>query len=70
MALSPHYQKILEQLPVLPDTAKIPVPVAALHEGVHPRTIKRRYRLIKLSEHREAVLLGDLRRQEFAPNHP
>jgi hypothetical protein len=63
MTLSPHYQQILEQLDKLPDTAAIPVPVAALHEGVSRRTIKRTYPLIKLSEHREGVLLGYLRRK-------
>jgi hypothetical protein len=47
----------------MPDTAAIPVPVAALHEGVSRRTIKRTYPLVKLSEHREGVLLGYLRRK-------
>ena len=63
MALSPHYQQILENIPHLPDSAKIPVPVAALHEGVSRKTIKRNYPLVKLSEHREGVLLGYLRRK-------
>ena len=59
--LSPLYQQILKNISVLPDTAAIPVPVAALHEGVSRRTIKRTYPLVKLSEHREGVLLGYLR---------
>jgi hypothetical protein len=66
MALSPHYRRILEQLASLPDTAKVPLPVAALHEGVSVRTIKRNYPLIKLSEHREGVQLGYLRRRKEA----
>jgi hypothetical protein len=61
--LSPHYQQILKNMPLLPDTAAIPVPVAVLHEGVSRRTIKRTYPLVKLSEHREGVLLGYLRRK-------
>jgi hypothetical protein len=61
MALSPHYRRILEQLASLPDTAKVPLPVAALHEGVSVRTIKRNYPLIRISEHREGVSLGYLR---------
>jgi hypothetical protein len=61
MALSPHYQQILEHIDKLPDTAAIPVPVAALHEGVSRRTIKRSYPLIRISEHRDGVLLGYLR---------
>ena len=63
MALSPHYRQILESIPLLPDTAAIPLPVAALHEGVSRKTIKRNYPLVKLSEHREGVLLGYLRRK-------
>jgi len=61
--LSPLYQQILKNIPMMPDTAAIPVPVAALHEGVSRRTIKRTYPLVKLSEHREGVLLGYLRRK-------
>jgi hypothetical protein len=61
--LSPHYRQILQNISLLPDTAAIPVPVAALHEGVSRRTIKRTYPLVKLSEHREGVLLGYLRRK-------
>jgi hypothetical protein len=61
--LSPHYQQILQNIPIMPDTAAIPVPVAALHEGVSRRTIKRIYPRVKLSEHREGVLLGYLRRK-------
>jgi hypothetical protein len=56
--LSPHYTQILKAIPILPDTAAIPVPVVALHEGLSRRTIKRTYPLVKLSEHREGVLLG------------
>jgi hypothetical protein len=63
MALSPHYQKFLEQLDVLPDTAAVPLPVAALHEGVSVKTIKRNYPRVKLTERREGVLLGFLRRK-------
>ena len=61
--LSPLYQQILKNISILPDTAAIPVPVAALHEGVSRRTIKRTYPLVKLSGHREGVLLGYLRRK-------
>ena len=63
MALEPFYQKILEQIDKLPDNAKIPLPVVELIEGVSRKTIKRNYPLVKLSEHREGVLLGHLRRR-------
>lgn len=61
MALSAHYQRLLEVLPLLPDTAKIPLPVVAAHEGVSVKTIKRHYPRVKLTERREGVLLGYLR---------
>ena len=61
--LSPLYEQILKNIPLMPDTAVIPVPVAALHEGVSRRTIKRTYPRVKLSDHREGVLLGYLRRK-------
>jgi hypothetical protein len=61
MALSPYYKAILENIDRLPDTAKIPLPVAELIAGVSRRTIKRNYPLVKLSEHREGVPLGYLR---------
>jgi hypothetical protein len=62
MPLSPHYQRILEQLPFLPDTAVVPVPVAAIHEGVSVKTIKRNYPRVKMTDRREGVTLGYLRR--------
>ena len=51
MVLSPHYQKFLEQLDVLPDTAAVPLPVAALHEGVSVKTIKRNYPRVPRLDH-------------------
>jgi hypothetical protein len=63
-SLSPHYQRILDQLAALPDTAKVPLPVAAVHEGVSVRTIKRNYPLINITDHRQAVLLGYLRNRQ------
>ena len=64
--LSPLYLQILKNLPSLPDTAVIPVPVAAIHDGTSRRTVKRTYPLVKISEHREGVLLGFLRRRREA----
>jgi hypothetical protein len=61
--LSAHYQQILANIANLPDTAVIPVPVAALHEGVSRRTIKRNYPRVKISDTREGVQLGYLRRK-------
>ena len=58
--LTAHDQQILAQLPNLPDTAKVPVKVAAFHEGRSEKTIKRHYRIIKAGKN--FVLLGDLRK--------
>ena len=63
MALSPLYQRILESIPHLPDTAAIPLPVAEVHEGCSRKTIERTYRVVQISDHRKGVLLGDLRRK-------
>jgi len=61
-----HYQQILKTLDSLPNSAKVPVPVAALHEGVSPKTIKRTYPLVKISAARWGVSLGYLRRKNIA----
>jgi hypothetical protein len=61
--LSPHYRQILKNLSIMPDSAVVPVPVAAIHEGVSRRTIKRNYPRVKISDTREGVLLGYLRRK-------
>ena len=57
----PLYKNILENIPHLPDTAKIPVPVASLLEGISRDEIKKRYPLVPIGERRQAVLLGHLR---------
>jgi hypothetical protein len=62
--VTPYYKAILENIDRLPDTAKIPLPVAELIAGVSRRTIKRTFPLVRLSEKREGVLLGYLRRKE------
>jgi hypothetical protein len=61
MARSPLYREILEYIPFAPDTAKIPVPVAAIHEGISRDEIRKRYPTVKIGKRREAVLLGHLR---------
>jgi hypothetical protein len=63
MALSPLYQRILESIPLLPDTAHIPLPVAEVYEGCSRKTIERTYRMVQISACRKGVLLGDLRRK-------
>jgi hypothetical protein len=63
LSLSAHHQKILELLPRLPDTAKVPIQVAAVHEGVSDRTIRRNYPLVEMGARLKGVSLGYLRRR-------
>lgn len=63
MAFRTLYRQILEELPNLPDTAVIPLPVVEVHEGLSRKSIRRTYQLVQISEHRFGVLLGELRRK-------
>jgi sulfopyruvate decarboxylase TPP-binding subunit len=58
---------ILARIPSLPDSAKIPLPAAAVHEGVSVETIERHYPLIRLTPRIRAVELGHLRRRQTTP---
>jgi hypothetical protein len=61
VALSKFYRQILEEFPYLPSTAIIPIPVAAVIEGVSRHTIKRNYELEQISECRQGVRKRNLR---------
>lgn len=63
-ALSARYKEILERIPFLPGSAKVPVPVAAAHEGVSAKTIMRNYPLVTITEHRKGVTVDYLRRHQ------
>lgn len=65
--LSPHHQQILKLLAQLPDSAKIPLAVAAVHEGCSVKTIRRRYPLVKTGNRKQAVPLSFLRHGEEKP---
>jgi hypothetical protein len=54
-------EEILQRIPELPDTAVVPVPVAAKHDNVSERTVRRNYPLVKLSPNRSGVAVGYLR---------
>lgn len=56
--------EILRRIPSLPDSAVVPVPVAAKHDGVSTRTIRRNYPLIQLSPGRNGVSVGYLRNRK------
>jgi hypothetical protein len=57
--LSPEER--LKLIPRLPDSAVVSVAVAALHDDVSEKTIRRSYPLIKISERRYGVSVGYLR---------
>ena len=58
----------LKLIHTLPDSAYVSVAVAALHDGVGEKTIRRNYPLIKISERRCGVSVGYLRhRGKLAP---
>jgi hypothetical protein len=61
MALSRFHQRLIEDFPHLPPTAIIPLPIAAVIEGVSRRTIRRRYELVQISNWRWGVRKKDLR---------
>jgi hypothetical protein len=55
---------ILKRFADLPDSAVVPTAVAAMHDNVSERTVRRNYPLIKLSERRFGVTVGYLRHRE------
>jgi len=57
----PLYQDILRNIDLLPDSARIPVPVASLVQGISRHEIRKRYPMVKIGKRREGVLLGHLR---------
>jgi hypothetical protein len=57
-------QKYLERFPSLPDTAFVPIAVAAAHDGVCERTITRSYPVVELAPNRKGVNVGFLRNRQ------
>jgi hypothetical protein len=54
----------LKQLADKPDSAFVAVQVAAAHDGVSEKTVRRDYPLIQLTERRKGVRLGFLRHRQ------
>jgi hypothetical protein len=59
-------EQILQRMPKLPDTAVVPIAVVAEHDNVSPRTVRRRYPLVKLSPNRSGVSVGYLRNHHLS----
>jgi len=53
--------KILKRLDGLPDSAVVPIPVAARHDSVSEQTVDRHYPKVRLSPNRWGVSVGFLR---------
>ena len=53
--------EILNLIPTLPDSAFVPVPVVAVHDGVNKKTVYRNYPLVEISPGRKGVSVGYLR---------
>ena len=60
-------EKVLQRIPDLADSAIVPVPVAAKHDNVSERTIRRRYPLVRITERISGVPMGFLRHRGEAP---
>jgi hypothetical protein len=63
MTLDAIRQK-LKEISNLPDSAVVEIPVAAQHDGVSVRTVRRSYPLVELSERRKGVRVGFLRHRQ------
>jgi hypothetical protein len=53
--------EILKNFAALPDSAFVPITVAAAHDGVSARNVRRTYPRVKLSPNRWGVNVGYLR---------
>lgn len=62
--LSP--QERLKLIPELPDSAFVSIAVAALHDDVSEKTVRRNYPLVKISDGRYGVRVGYLRHRGAA----
>ncbi|MFY9840228.1 MAG: hypothetical protein WAK55_27925 [Xanthobacteraceae bacterium] len=52
--------------PTLPDSAKVPIPVAAKHDNVSEQTVRKHYPCTQLSPNRWGVSVGFLRHRTVA----
>ena len=63
-------QAIIERMPSLPDSANVPIEVAAEHDGVSSRTVRRHYQTVDLAPNRKGVNLGWLRHRHNNQQQP
>jgi hypothetical protein len=56
--------RILQRIDLMPDSAVVPVPVAAAHDNVGERTVWRNYPIVKIGPGRSGVSVGYLRNRK------
>jgi hypothetical protein len=62
-----EFPDLLSRMDSLPDSAIIPVSVAARHDNISERTVRRRYPLVRITERISGVPMGFLRHRGEAP---
>jgi len=55
--------EILSRIASMPGSAVVPVAVAAAHDNVSPKTVRRHYELVPISPGRQGVRVDYLRRE-------
>jgi hypothetical protein len=56
--------RYLANIPKLPDSAPVPIPVVAVHDGVTEKTVRDTYPLVNITERLKGVRLGYLRNRK------
>jgi hypothetical protein len=59
-SLNTRYVELLKNFDSLPQTAIVPIPVAAAYRGISEKTIRRKFQLIATSDHRRGVRKSEL----------
>jgi hypothetical protein len=55
-----RHLELLKNFDSLPDSAVLPIPVVAAHQGLSEKTVRRIYQLENVSDHRKGVRKGNL----------
>jgi hypothetical protein len=61
-------EAILARMSTLPDSAKVPIPVAAVHDNVSEKSVRRHYPLVQLTDRIQGVPVSYLRRKATINN--
>jgi hypothetical protein len=61
------FSGLLSRLDSLPDSALIPIPVVAKHDNVSESTVRRNYKIVRITERISGVPMGFLRNRGEEP---